>query len=216
MKLSALGTKSTLALNKCSGCNIVPNEIVFFVRFKFYRISNNKLFRRRTDGKNMNATTFCLYTYRIFWKKEKLLSFFYNVNLILFFVTMLIFWGDIPRKCSLIYCIKGGMYGVLCLSILIGFFMVWGQSLEERKEDFIILRRLGIRKRLLVLTLQWEMLLFQIISSIGAILLMVILSFFIGEYEVRILIAAGIRINLELQLISPLITWGFISKKVIG
>lgn len=160
-----------------------------------------------------NTISFCLYTYRIFWQKEKILRFFYVLSLTLVTGVILLFYGDSIKKCSFTYWVKSGMYGMLVLSILIGFFIVWLQCLEERKEDFAILYRLGVKKSILVLTLQLEVFLFQIISTMCAIFLLVIFIFLVGGYEILNLIVGAMLIQLELQIILTAITCIYIRKQ---
>lgn len=160
----------------------------------------------------MSVIGFCLYTYQIFWKKEKVLSFFNMMSLTLTISVMLLFYGYSIETCSFISCVKDGIYGILCLSILIGFFIVWFHSLEERKEDFLILYRLGVKKSILVLTVQVEAMIFQIISSIVAILCMLLFVYFVGQYEIKVLLAGVVRIHIELQLILLVIASIYIKK----
>lgn len=149
----------------------------------------------------MNATRFCLYTYKTFWKKEKILAFFYLLSSMLLFSTMLLFFGHSIKDCSFIFCLKNGMYGGLCLSILIGFFIVWLQSLEERTKDFSILHSLGVKKRILVLSIQMESFLFQMVSGIVALLFVSIFIFLMDEYALFTLCMCTVRLQLELQII---------------
>lgn len=149
----------------------------------------------------MNAICFCLYTNKIFWEKEKILAFFYIISLILLFSAMLLFFGHSVKDCSFIFCVKSGIYGGLCLSVLIGFFIVWLQSLEERKQDFVILSRIGVRKSILILSLQLETLLFQFFSCIGALLLVEVFILLMEEYEMMVVCMCAVRLQCELQVI---------------
>lgn len=113
----------------------------------------------------MKGMLFSLHTNKIFWKREKMLAFFYLCSLTLLLSSILLYCGESVKKASFLFCIKGGAFGILCLSIGLGFFIVWLQSIEERKEDFFVLRRIGTSKPALILSVQLEMLLFQFIAG---------------------------------------------------
>ena len=161
----------------------------------------------------MNPLRFCLYTYKTFWKKEKTLAFFHFLSFLLIFITMLLFFGHSVKDCSIIFCVKDGMYGWLCLSILIGFFIVWLQSMEERKEDFSVLHSLGVKKSTLVWSLQMESFLFQIGSGIAALLFVSIFIVLMDEYNFFMLCLCTARLQLELQIILAIVTAIYMRKR---
>jgi len=160
----------------------------------------------------MKGMLFSLHTNKIFWKREKMLAFFYLCSLTLLLSSILLYCGESVKKASFLFCIKGGAFGILCLSIGLGFFIVWLQSIEERKEDFFVLRRIGTSKSALILSVQLEMLLFQFIAGAMVLFLMLLFIFTIGEYQFGTLCMCLVRLHIELQGIALLITTFLIQK----
>lgn len=166
--------------------------------------------------KHMNEIYFSLYNSKVFWKKEKIMAFFYLCSLALVFSSLLLYCGNSVKKASFLFYIRGGVFGVLCLSIGIGFFIVWLQSLEERKEDFLILHMIGIKKTVLILSVQIEMLLFQIAASIVALFFVLILMFTLGGYLLGTVCVCLLRLHVELQGISVLASYLYMQNRLKG
>lgn len=144
----------------------------------------------------------------VFWEREKLLAFFFEVSLCLVVLSMFNSGGEKCVDFLPYYWISAQEYGILTFSIFLGFLSLWLYSIKEREKDFSILKMLGITQMELQRELQLELLKFQIKATSVPVVLYIVFLFTLGErISVLAVIESFFRIHFDLQILLGVIGW---------